>query len=89
MASYSPVSLASASAARLRNAAMCNFRRSAIGATIKYVRQKLLKTLGLQQTLLDVLRDQIVELRKSSSPVFLASMKIKDRRMRPEQAMPG
>src|SRR5258706_88360 len=33
----------------------------ALGATIEYVRQKPLKTLGLQQTLLDVLRDQIVE----------------------------
>jgi hypothetical protein len=33
----------------------------ALGAAIEYVRQKLLKTLGLQQTVLDVLCDQIVE----------------------------
>jgi len=41
-----------------------NVRPSALGAlgtAIEHVRQKLLKTLGLQQTLLDVLRDQIVE----------------------------
>src|SRR5947199_4232443 len=40
---------------------MCNFRRSARSVRRSSTRQKLLKTPGLQQTLLDVLRDQIVE----------------------------